>query len=831
VASITPSGRTHFARNRLGILLAALVVAMPRPASAIDDVPPKVIRAVPTLTPPVIDGRLSDSCWQQAPPASDFVQFDPVEGAPPTERTFVRLLYDDDALYVGVLCADAKPALIVRQLSRRDRPTEADRFSLMIDSYDDRQTAFVFVANVSGVQGDGILSQSGSVYDNTWDAVWTVRTRIVPEGWIAEFAIPWNALRFAEGSYEWGINFRRYISRKKELVEWVMVPRSERFPIPLWGKVGGIRDITPPVHLDVAPYVSVAHTSTTGEFGQGVPSGTEVQAGVDVKYGLSRNFTLDATINPDFGQVEVDQAVLNLTVFETRFPEKRPFFLEAAQMFTFGSSASNLPLTLFFSRRIGRRPGGSDTVVPGPSGTVLENPQVTTILGAAKVTGRTIDGLSVAALSALTAEEHARIGYSGGDTTILTEPAAGYHVVRVKQEWEGGSWLGGMATLAARRGTSPVWSGGLDWNARVDNGRSTIDGYFAGTHAPAAAAAQDGMAGRLLFSRISAEHWFPTVSYDFFTPRFAPNDLGFFAQPHDHGGFAQLLYRENRAGGMFLRYSVAVNPELRWNWDNFLTTAVVRGEFAGEFRNFWRGEFIYARSFSAFDDEERGIIGLYRRPGAQQMTMRLLSDDRHAVYASLLGGMEWDDLQKRSLFAGADLTLRPTSWMELNPAAVYQNTRGEEAWVYPYGNIVDVTVSPDPFSVFGDRNVELLDLSLRGIVTFSRTLSVQFYTQVLYARGRYSGFRRLTSPEELLPYAYESFAGFINPDFNTITLNANVLLRWEYLPGSTLYLVWTQLRDGDTGIYGSEFGQRLGDVWSMPREDAVLLKAVYWLGL
>ena len=235
--------------------------------------------------------------------------------------------------------------------------------------------------------------------------------------------------------------------------------------------------------------------------------------------------------------------------------------------------------------------------------------------------------------------------------------------------------------------------------------------------------------------------------------------------------------------------------------------------------------------FHAFDDEERGIIGLYRRPGAHQMTTRLLSDDRHAVYASLLAGVEWDDLEKRSLFAGTDITLRPTSWMELNPAVVYQNTRREEAWVYPYGNILDVTVSPDPFSVFGDRNVELLDLSLRGIVTFTRTLSVQFYTQVLYARGQYSGFRRLTSPEQLLPYAYESFTGFINPDFNTITLNANVLLRWEYLPGSTLYLVWTQVRDGDTGTYGSEFGRRLGDVWSMPREDAVLLKAVYWLGL
>lgn len=788
----------------------------------------KIIFAARTNLRPDVDGWLNDPCWRKAVPITDFTQYDPVEGAAVSESTSVRLLYDDHALYVGVVCHDIEPGGPVKRLSRRDRATEADRFTVMIDSYMDHQTGFVFSTNVSGVQTDGIMSQGGSVYDVTWDAVWTVETRRYKEGWSAEFVIPWNALRFARGTYHWGINFRRYISRKKETDEWVMIPRSATYAIPLWGVIEGLDGIQPPLHLEVTPYVSATRTMTTGATTGLRPPGTVYGYGADIKYGLSRNFTLDATINPDFGQVEVDQSVLNLTVFETRFPEKRSFFVEGAQMFTFGGSVDNTPLTLFFSRRLGRQPRGALSASAAYGTAVQENPQLTTILGAVKVTGRTADGLSVAALSSVTEEERALVASPGQPSfSVMTEPRATYSVARVKQEWDDGSWLGGMATLSAIHHAHRAVSGGIDWNARAFEGAYTIDGYLAG----ASAQGGDGVAGRLLMSRLNAEHWSATASYDLYTRHFNPNDVGFFAQPHDHGGYLQVLYRENISEGLFRRVALAVNPEMRWNWDGVRTHALLRGEAVGEFSNFWFSMLTIERSFPAFDDEERGIIGIYKRPGNTMAALTVETDDRHALSATAFAGARRDDEGAWTWFGNGALTIRPSAWMELNPSVYYQRTRGERAWVYPDGSVYDAAIAPARFSVFGGRDLQLLDLSLRGIVTFTRTLSVQFFTQVFLTRGHYGTYYRLMPAGALTPYDYAADASYYSHDFNAVTLNANVLLRWEYLPGSTIYLVWTQARAGDNGLYGLGLGQGFRDVLRLPREDVLLLKGSYWFSL
>jgi hypothetical protein len=816
------------------VLLPVLLCAfLPAVMEAAGTTTPRAISATRTVVAPRIDGLLTDSCWQRTTPSSEFTQYDPVEGAEPTEETSVRLLYNDNALFVGVACGDNSPGGIVRQLSRRDRTTEADRFTVMIDSFFDRQTGFVFSTNVSGVQSDGVLSQGGAVYDITWDAVWQVETRRGPWGWSAEFVIPWSALRFSErphGPYEWGINFRRYISRKKETIEWVMVPRSERFSIPFWGTLRGIQEIHAPLHLELAPYVSATQTSTTGDLPSPATTSQTLQGGLDIKYGLTRNFTLDATINPDFGQVEVDASVLNLTVFETLFPEKRPFFLEGAQMFTFGGAGDNTPLTLFFSRRIGREPGGSAAVAAPAGGVVEENPRVTTILGAAKLTGRTSSGLSIAALSSLTDEEHATLWSPAGRTTRRTEPMGSYSVLRIKQEVEGGSWYGGIATLAARENIRPALSGGIDWNLRFANGKYTADGYLAGAQGYSSGMLRDGAAGRLLFMRISADHWFPAIAYDFATPDFSINDLGFFAQPHDHGGYFQLLYRENNASGFFRRYFFNANPELRWNWDDAVPThAVARLEAIGELRNFWQLSLLYTHKFPAYDDNERGIIGLYRRPGSNDLALTILTDDRHDISASIMGGVAFGDRGEQSATVNTSLTVRPTSWMEFSPAVYYQRVSDAVAWVYPDGNMIDASVSADPFSLFGTRNLEQVDLSVRGIVTFTRTLSVQFFLQSFAARGEYHDYTRLLENGTLVAYPYERF-GFSH-DFNTVNFNANVLMRWEYLPGSALYLVWTQGRFSNMANRGASLGGILGDTWTLPRQDAVVLKVNYWFSL
>ncbi|MBM2840543.1 MAG: hypothetical protein HW412_1071 [Bacteroidetes bacterium] len=781
----------------------------------------KVITAIRTDRPPVIDGMVNDPQWQQAPAALDFTQFDPNEGALPTEQTSVRILYDDRALYVGVICYDSKPELIVHQLTRRDRGSEADRFTVQIDSYHDRQTAFVFSTNVSGVQSDGVLSQDGALYDITLDAVWNVKTAMYLDGWSAEFEIPYNALRFSEQDgeeLEWGINFRRYISRKHETNEWVMVPRSERLQISRWGNVRGLRDIVPPLHLNISPYVSGTSTFHPENSHWFETSSHKVRGGLDLKYGITRNFTLDATVNPDFGQVEVDQAVLNLTVFETRYPEKRPFFVEGSQLFTFGAGVDNTSMPLFFSRRIGKQPSGAFSFSPPIGGSVKENPLVTTILGAAKVSGRSNDGLSLGALTALTDEEHAIIlNPAGSSSRIRTEPRGLYNVIRVKQDFKGASWIGAVATTASRENLPPALSAGVDWNLRLDDGTYAIDGYVAGARPASPVLHRDGLTGRLLASRIAAEHWLYTTSYDFSSRHFDPNDIGFFAQPHDHGGYMQLLYRENFAVGILRRYSTALNPEYRWNWDGILTHAVVNAEFNGEFTNFWLGRFLYTYALPAYDDAERGIIGTYKRPAGHTFRLSVTTDQRRNVSLSLTTIYDTDVRRKRGTIEQLAVTLRLASWIELTPIVLYSSTRQEEGAVFP--SLIR------PTSLFADRDVDQLDLELRGIVTFTRDFSLQFFTQVFLARGKYTNYRQLISSTGLTPVQSPS----INPDFNRVTFNANVLLRWEYLPGSTMYLVWTQGRFEDSGNYASGFSRRFGDTFSLPHEDVLLLKVSYWL--
>lgn len=791
----------------------------------------KVVNAVRTAVPPTVDGLLDDAAWRPAPPATDFTQFDPEEGGAPTESTAVRLLYDDDAFYVGVMCYDRDPAAIVPQLTRRDRTVEADRFTVQIDSYHDHQTAFVFSTSVSGVQSDGVLSQDGIVYDIQWDAVWDVQTRLTDDGWSAEFRIPFHALRFAEsdsGDLVWGINFRRYISRKRETLEWVMIPRTERAAVSLWGVVHGIRNILPPLHLALVPYVSGRATFETASADQSAQSDQEAAAGLDLKYGLTRGFTLDATINPDFGQVEVDQAVLNLTVFETLFPEKRPFFTEGSQLFAFGAAVDKSSLPLFFSRRIGKRPSGSDGVTRPTGGSIEKNPQSTTILGAAKISGRTPAGLWLGALVAATDEETAELRLADGTLSRLrTEPRGAYHVVRVKQEFGQTSWVGGMLTGVAHESALPALSGGVDWNLRVMDGRYAVDGFIAGAQSSAGGSDRAGMAGRMVFSRVSAEHWFYTAAYDAFSRRFSSNDMGFFAQPHEHGGYAQLLYRENFAARPLRRYYAAMNPELRWNWDGIRTQATLNSSLTCELMNFWVVALSHSLGISAYDDAERGLLGIYRRPVSHDFQLSVQTDERAAVSAALSAGYMVDAREKRGFSSLAQVKLRPASWLDLTPSALYQHVHRERTGVFGGGGVVTYVQEGATWSLFGDRDMDLLDCSLRGTVTFTTSLSLQMYGQVLMARGTYRNFGLLAGDARFLVPSVPP----PSHDFNLAILNANLLLRWEYMPGSTVYLVWTQGRAGDSGVYGTGFGTRLGETLALPHEDVLLLKVSYWFPL
>jgi hypothetical protein len=822
-----PIRRAWIAALQASLLIAAWPAPLPAGGS------PRDIVATRRTSPLTIDGVLSEPAWDAAVPAGGFRQYDPEEGAPATERTTVRALFDDDNIYFGIFCYDSEPSLIDRQLTRRDRTSQSDRVSVIIDSYHGHTTAFLFGVAASGVQSDGVFSYDGLVYDVQWDAVWEVATAVTPAGWGAEFRIPFSALRFSrqDSEYVWGVNFRRYISRKNETDEWVMVPRSETPPgvissVSRMGHLSGLTNISPPLHIEILPY----QVSSFGRFAQDAPFPPREELngslGVDLKYGITNNSTLDLAVNPDFGQVEVDQAVLNLTVFETIYPEKRPFFLEGSSFFTFGNAFDNRDLKLFYSRRIGREPTLSRP--PSPGYVFLENPRTTTILSAAKLTGRTDDGLTYGVISALTDEERAVEKDIHGNTLdpFVVEPRAGYSVVRLSKDVGEASRVGLLATGAMKEFNAPSFSGGFDWRLRFDDDTWLADGYLAFSRPSefsGIAGRADGSAGRLALGRIEGDHLLFFSTYDYSSRKFSVDDLGFYSQPREHGGYTQATWRENAADGEAVRrYALTLQPTYRRNWDGIATASSLEFEPSLEFTNFWVLTFNAMRLFPAYDDASRGIAGLYRRPAGNAFRAVLDTDPSRPVVAGAYLGFDDDTKGMRRWIASLNLTLRVTSWMEYVPMVTLGKTRREEAWAIPL-------YTPSGNNLFGDRDIDQADFSLRGTVAFSRTVTAQFFTQVFLAKGTYRNYRELTGPESFTTLDYDPSAG--SPDFNDKVLNANIVLRWEYLPGSTIYLVWTHERYGSVATYGGSFEDDIAKTFKLPVNNVILAKISYWWSL
>jgi hypothetical protein len=320
---------------------------------------PRTVRAVRIETAPRIDGVLDEAQWRSAIPAADFIQLDPDEGKPASERSEVRVLYDAEAIYFGCTFDDSRPDLIVSPFTRRDNEVESDWGSIRIDSYHDNQGCYEFTFNPSGVKVDILQFDDGNNEDASWDPVWYLETKITPHGWTAELKIPFSMLRYntpgADTSeYAWGINFRRIISRKQEDQRWAFTPKRESGFISRFGHLAGLRGLPDPQQLEVVPFTVSKQTFVPADGSRPASSDFDQDLGADIKYGLSNNFTLDATINPDFGQVEADPAVLNLSTFETFYPEKRPFFIEGTQFIRFTTFGGDFGPGMFYSRRIGR---------------------------------------------------------------------------------------------------------------------------------------------------------------------------------------------------------------------------------------------------------------------------------------------------------------------------------------------------------------------------------------------------------------------------------------------------------------------------------------------
>lgn len=801
------------------VLFFLLVLTVPLAAQNGD----KVIFAERIQGSISIDGLLDEPDWQRAQPVNDFVQYDPDEGAEPTERSVVLVMYDDNALYIGAILYDSNPRGIVGQLSRRDRYTHADRFEVLIDSNLDRLTAYRFVVNVSNVQRDGIYSHDGARFDLNWDAVWESATARIGRGWSVEMRIPFTALRFdrRDGEYQWGITFRRFIARKNEDIHWVIVPRREEGLVSRFGTIRGMSDINPPLHVEVLPYVVSQGRRQSDALPQVSERDITGNVGVDVKMGLASNTTLDLAVNPDFGQVQIDQSIINLTAFETFYPERRPFFMEGADLFRFGSTFDGRQMRLFYSRRIGRSPREPDLSDLDPGWRYIEMPQATTILGATKLTSRTAGGLSVGALSALTDSEDAIIRTVEGDRLrVPVEPRGSYNVFRMRQEIFTNSAVGVMATGVFRDGMHTAVSGGMDWNLRFGQNVFVTDGFVAGTRTTVNGTELEGSAARLYIAKPSGRHWLASAIFDHFSRDFNPNDIGFIQRANYQGAYADITFKDEYASGILRRYWIRLAGSATWNIDGVNLSQLSHFSILSEYSNFWGSYIAHQYNESSFDDLETRGMGLYKRPASHTLSAWIRTDRRRSITLFPSVDMRWADYGWLETYLFFDFDVRPSPSIAISPAVGWLRSRGYEAWSR---NRTDDDLGR--ISLFGDRDVDQVDVSLRGIVTFHPQFSVQFFTQLFIHQRSYDNIRYLAAPEDLRPYDFEE------NDLNIYGFNANVIVRWEFTRGSTIFLVWTQQRDDYDFRFNQSFRGLFDDTFRTPMDNVFMIKMSYWFSV
>jgi hypothetical protein len=769
---------------------------------------------------PKIDGVLDDEVWRAAEIGEHFIQWDPDNMQPLSERTRMQVAYDARYIYVAVRCDDRTPDRIASGLGRRDEFPPTDTVGIGFDPRHDHQTGYVFQTNPSGVQQD-VFFFDDDKSDRDFDAVWEVRTAITPDGWVAEFRIPFSQMRFtaaAAPGQVWGFGARRQIRRRSELGEWTGKPRGERGEVSRWGHLVFDAPLKPPRRIELQPYALASGAHAAASAGD-----LRARTGADLRVGLGSSATLAATVNPDFGQVEQDPAVLNLTILETFFPEKRPFFLEDSRTFVppYGL------FQLFHSRRIGRKP---DRITIASDQTVIDKPTYTTILGAAKLTGKG-SGWTYGALSAVTGREHATVRATGGtgltpapSFETLIEPMTSYNVVRLQHDiWNGSSNIGAVATGVVREKDADAFAGSVDYNLRWDRNRVNWNGQWALTRAPVSGAMQTG-AGGVTNVNVTRKHGSVFSHFDHFDRAFRVDDLGFFRARANRtaleGGFS---LEQPDPWKAFRRMSLFVYAGQAWNDERLLFSRYVGPSVSAQFRNFWTIETGVNREFRALDDlDTRGGPPIVS-PAKTGGFFFFSSDSRQNWRLSVFGNWQRDEAGGWNARIGPGLSLQPSGRLQASLSTTYTFAKDIAQWIKNLDTDGDGVTD----YVYGTLGRDVVDVTLRSTYAMHRDLTLQVFLQPFVAVGAYTDIRRLARPRS---FEFEPVTLADNPDFNRKSLRGNVVLRWEYLRGSTIYVAWN-LATSDTSRPGVFRALRdLGDAFGAEGTHAVVVKVSYWLG-
>jgi hypothetical protein len=822
-------------------------------AATSSDTPRLAAQAVPSTAAIKLAGELSEEVWQQAPVVSGFRQREPTEGAAATYDTEVRVAYDANAIFIAVQALDPDPARIVGIRTRRDDSSPSDWIRVMIDSFHDHRSAYEFAVNPAGVKSDTYWYNDNNA-DQGWDAVWDVAVSRNDRGWRAEFRVPFSQLRFhptADATF--GLAIVRQIGRLNETTTWPLLPKSANGYVSSFGELAGLQIGRAQKRLELAPYVVGDMKTQPAEAGNPLQDSREgsAEVGVDLKYALKPNLTLTGTVNPDFGQVEADPAVVNLSAFETFFSERRPFFVEGAGIFEFNVDCNDGSCSgLFYSRRIGRAPRGAPELAPGE---FMDVPSQTTIVGAAKLTGRA-GGFSIGALNAITADEDAIIASSTGQRRETVEPLTGYTVVRARREFTNQSSLGFIGT-ATNRNLDPftrflpaqAYTGGMDFDWRMTK-KYAIQGFLANStvrgDAEAISALQEsnvhsyqrpdashvefdptrtalsGGAGSVSISKIAGERVRFNSNAGFKTPGFDVNDVGFQQRADTRNISNWLQWRNDRPSKHLRTFRFNVNQWAGWNWDGDLLYSGVNVNAHATFPNQWATGGGFNLNPQPFDDRAtRGGPGAYRDAGRSGWAY-VSSDERKPIGINVFGFGARNSVGANSWEINPSIGWRPTSFLSANTGFTIGSNQDRAQWIENDGTRY----------VFGALDQRTVSMTARLNYTVTPTLSIQLYAQPFVSTGDYGDFKQLVDGRQRdfdQRFAAIDYTG--NPDFNYRSFRTTNVMRWEYRPGSTLFVVWQQGRESvaDSGRF--DFHGDFNGVFAAPATNVFLVKWAYWL--
>jgi hypothetical protein len=875
---------------RAGKLALILLISAGVAAAQAPQTPAKRVYVTRRVNPhaPVVDGKIDEPAWEKVEWAGGFSQHEPDENQPPTEPTSFKILYDDKNLYVAIRADDSRAETIERRISRRDN-VQGDIVGILLDSYCDQRTAFCFYVNAAGVKKDELMTNNGEGEpDGSWDPIWDGETAVDGKGWTAEMRIPFSQLRFGvKEEHVWGLEVLRNLFRKNETEIWQPVPRNAPGVVHLFGELRGLNGIRPPRQVELMPYAVAKGLTFPRVDGNPFATGRSgsLYGGLDGKVGVTNDLTMNFTVNPDFGQVEADPSVVNLTAFETYYEEKRPFFIEGRNILNFqimGGDGDFSSDNLFYSRRIGRGPQGEPSA---GAGAFIDAPSATSILGAFKLTGKTRSGLSIGVLESVTGRENATVFENGLTTRTPVEPLTNYFGFRLQKDYnQGATILGGMVTATNRSLRNDnlrflhdeAYSGGFDFmhswrNKTYALSFNTVFSYVRGTpdallrtqtssvryfQRPDASylsfdptrTSLFGHGGTATFGKQGGGHLSFILGGTWRSPGLELNNMGYLRQADEIMEFAWAGYRFYKPFSIFRSLNINANQWRGWNFggENIFDGGNINVN--ADFKNYWSAGFGINRNASSLSASAlRGGPSL-RNAGRWNTWAHVETDMRSKVRFELMEettDADNGDVRMRQVQAG--VVINPSRALSLSLTPGCATSHSELQY------IGTTSFNAEPRYIFGAIAQKTVSLTIRLNYSLNPELSVQFYGQPFIGSGQYSRFKRITdSRSRVWDGRYRVFTGtelfldnstglyrvdedgdgiadydFGRPDFNFLQFRSNLVLRWEYSPGSALYVVWSQGRTGAFSEGDFSFGRDVGRLFDAHPENVFLVKFSY----